>query len=81
MQDFIEERKKYFIANIQHKKSVYKGLPIYLTLSNENGDACYEKFAIGGENYHKTKKIDHRRIERFDWIFWLCSYVGTRWNW
>ncbi len=33
------------------------------------------KFAIGGENFHKTKKIDLRRLERFDWIFEIIEKI------
>ncbi len=72
---FILERKKYFKEKIQYKKCVYNGLPIFLTKNNEIGDACFNKFAIGGENFHKTKKIDLRRLERFDWIFEIIEKI------
>ena len=69
VEDFIQKQKKYFQEKIQNKISIFKGKPIYLTKKDEPGDACFNKFAIGKEEYHKTGKIDLARIERFNWIF------------
>lgn len=74
-EDYILERKQYFKDKIQNRSSIYDGLPIYLAKSNDTGDACFNKFAIGGENFHKTNKIDLRRLERFDWIFEIIDKI------
>ncbi len=74
-EEFINERKKYFDENIKNLTGLYNGLPVILTKRDEPGDACFEKFAIGGENYHKTMKVDLRRLERFDWIFEIINRI------
>ena len=73
--EFIEERKNYFKNTIQRKRSTYNNKEIFLTKSDCLGDECFEKFAIGGEQYHKTHNFDLRRIERFDWIFEILEKI------
>lgn len=72
---FIEERKRYFEENIRFKETKYKGLPVYLAKRNEPNDACFNKFAIGKEEFHKTRNIDMRRLERFDWMFEIIDRI------
>ena len=74
-EEFIEARKKYFQINIQNKQSTFNNKPIFLAKASEPDDACFKKFAIGGEEFHKTQKIDIRRIERFDWIFEIIDKI------
>ena len=76
-EDFILERKKYFEEHIRYKEALYENKPIYLVKRNIPGDACFEKFAIGKEEFHKTKTIDLRRLERFDWIFEIIDKIDT----
>lgn len=73
--EFIEDRKNYFQNHIQNKRSTFKDKPIFLAKSTEPNDSCFKKFAIGGEEFHRTQKIDIRRIERFDWIFEIIDKI------
>ena len=68
-EQFIFKQKNFFKDNLQHKTSFFKGKPVFLTKRDEPGDACFNKFAIGKEEYHKTMQIDMRRVERLHWIF------------
>jgi hypothetical protein len=66
-------QKEYFNTNIKHRTSFFKGKKVSLLYSDLPGDECFEKFAIGKEDFHKSKSgekcIDRLRLERFNWIF------------
>ncbi len=79
-QDFYEDRKNYFNSNLKHKPVFYNNKPVYLAKHDLPGDECFEKFAIGGEKYHKRKdgqkpKYDLLRLQRLDWILEIVNNI------
>lgn len=74
--DYSNRRKNDFIT-ITSLPLNYKGLPVYFNLIDKGIDECYEKFTVGSERYHSTKKPDFRRVERLEWIYEIINKINT----
>lgn len=72
--EYLEQQRLYFNAQIKNRRSTYKGKSVRLAKSKLPGDECFEKFIYGKEEYHKRAdgakaKPDRTRLERINWIF------------
>ena len=74
--DYSNRRKNDFIT-ITSLPLNYKGFPVYFNLIDKGIDECYEKFTIGSERYHSTKKPDFRRVERLEWIYEIINKINN----
>ena len=69
-------RRKCDFAIMISKPLYYKGLPVYFYKYDEGIDNCYEKFIVGNEMFHSTKKPDFRRLERLEWIYEIIKNIN-----
>ena len=74
--DYFNRRKNDFVT-ITSLPLNYKGLPVYFNLIKKGIDECYEKFTVGSERYHSTKKPDFRRVERLEWIYEIINKINN----
>ena len=74
--DYFNRRKNDFIT-INSLPLNFKGLPVYFNLIKKGIDECYEKFTVGSERYHSTKKPDFRRVERLEWIYEIINKINN----
>ena len=74
--DYFNRRKNDFIT-ITSLPLNFKGLPVYFNLIKKGIDECYEKFTVGSERYHSTKKPDFRRVERLEWIYEIINKINN----
>lgn len=74
--DYSNRRKKDFITMTSLSLN-YKGIPVYFNLLYKGIDECYEKFTVGSERYHSTKKPDFRRVERLEWIYEIINKINN----
>lgn len=77
-EEYINRRKNDFNTNIKNKYVIYNGKPMYLVYHDIEGDACFNKFAIGSEKYHTKAdgiigEYDILRVQRLEWIFSILN--------
>ena len=77
-EEYINRRKNDFNTNIKNKSVIYNGKPMYLVYHDIEGDACFNKFAIGSEKYHTKAdgsigEYDTLRVQRLEWIFTILN--------
>lgn len=76
-EDF-ENTKLFFIKEI-NKQRKFKGLNLTYANKQLSDEACWEKFVIGGKEYHgNTNKIDYVRANRVHWIFTILDYLENK---
>ena len=77
-EEYINRRKSDFNTNIKNKYVIYNGKPMYLVYHDIEGDACFNKFAVGSEKYHTKAdgsigEYDILRVQRLEWIFTILN--------
>jgi len=70
----ISSIKKYFLVEIQ-KPRTFLNKPLIFAKSEISEDDCWDKFAIGSTNDHRTRKPSINRIKRIHWISLLIDYI------